>query len=88
MERNGFLAYYNADMKQTPIKDFIGKYCRIILINGYFYTGYVVALVKNQILFIDKIKGNMKFNIDNIFVIGSSKKKENKNGWISINKRK
>jgi len=53
-------------MRKIDIKEYINKKIQIVVKTGYFYTGTIIELFEDHLVFIDKFDSRMKISYDTI----------------------
>ena len=67
--KNDFLCYMNTLVKSKKLEAMTGKYCCLILDNGYRYQGILMIVYDDAVVFIDERQGKKKFPRNRIFVV-------------------
>ena len=60
-------------IEKKQLEEFIGKFCKLILNNGYNYIGYLKEVGETSIKFDDRFDGIYLFDIDYIKSVGGVK---------------
>jgi len=53
-------------INKKEIENFLGRNCRLILKNGFVFSGTVSSIEENSFFFIDKKTGSVKFDYEAI----------------------